>query len=98
MNLLSSSPKSPFYQSDLDLDRMILVLILELDLVKMSHHTKNEVYKSKHANVVVRTDTQTDRQYENITFPHIQAVTMEYLQWPLQKIVTWIHIVKICII
>ena len=30
-----------FYKSDLDLDPMTLVLKLDLDMVKMYHHTKN---------------------------------------------------------
>ena len=31
---------------------------------------------SRHSKVIARTDTQTDthRQYENITFPHMRAV------------------------
>ena len=32
-----------FYSFDLDLDRMTLVLKLDLDMVKMYLHTKNEV-------------------------------------------------------
>ena len=61
---------------------MTLILKLDLDMVKMYHHTKTEVSMSKHSKVIARTDTQADiqtdrhtqRQYENITFPHTQAV------------------------
>ena len=55
-----NSPKSPFYQSDLD--PMFLVLKLDLDVVKMYHHTKNKVFMLRHLNVIARTgtDTQTD--------------------------------------
>ena len=63
---------------------MTLVLKLDLDMVKMYHHTKNEVSMLRHSKVIVQTDThthidtqmdrQTHRQYENITFPHMRAV------------------------
>ena len=43
-----------------------------------SQHGKNEVSISRHSKVISRTDrhtdTRTDRQYENITFPHTRAV------------------------
>ena len=39
---------------------MTLVLKLDLDMVKMYHHTKNEVYMSRLSKVIARTDTQTD--------------------------------------
>ena len=57
---------------------MTLVLELYLDIVKMSHHTKNEVSMSRHSNVIACTDRQTDRhthtQYGNITFPRTREV------------------------
>ena len=39
---------------------MTLVLKLDLDMVKMYHHTKNEVSMSRHSKVIARTDRQTD--------------------------------------
>ena len=61
---------------------MTLILKFDLDMVKMYHHTKNEVSMSRHSKVIAQTDTQTDthtdrhthRQYENITFPHTWVV------------------------
>ena len=47
---------------------MTLVLNLELDRIKMYHHTINEVSMSRHSNVTARmkiqtkTDRHTDRQ------------------------------------
>ena len=52
---------------------MTLILKLDLDIVKMYHHTKNEVSMSIPSKVIARTDRQTDthththRHYENIT-------------------------------
>ena len=54
---------------------MTLILKFDLDMVKMYYHTKNEVSMSRHSKVIAQTDTQTHRQYENITFPHMRAVT-----------------------
>ena len=34
--------KKPIYRSDLD-TQMTLILKFDLDMVKMSHHTKNEI-------------------------------------------------------
>ena len=64
---------------------MTLILKLDLDMVMMYHHTKNEVSMSGHSKVIAQTDTQTDRhththrQYENITFLHTRAVNMKLL-------------------
>ena len=57
---------------------MTLILKLDLDMVKMYHHTKNEVSMSRHSKVIAQTDTQTHTlgQYENITFPHMWVVKM----------------------
>ena len=52
---------------------MTLILKFDLDMVKMYHHTKNEVSTSRHSKVIA----QTDRQYENINFPHTRVVTMK---------------------
>ena len=44
-----------------------LILILDLDMVKMWPHTKNKVSVSIVSRVVAQTDTPIDRKYENIT-------------------------------
>ena len=41
---------------------MTLILKLDLDMVKMYQHTKNEVSMLEHSKVIARMDTQTDRQ------------------------------------
>ena len=64
---------------------MTLLLKLDLDMVKMYHHTKNEVSMSKHSKVIACTDRQTHRQYGNIPFPRTRAVTMEYDEKFMQK-------------
>ena len=69
------SQNNQFYQSDLDLHLMTLVLKHDLDIVKMSHHTKNEVAMSRHSKVIACTDRQ-DTQYENITFPQTRVVNI----------------------
>ena len=56
MNLMFYSQKTSFYQYDLDLDPMTCILNLKLDMVKMFHHTKDEVSILKHSKL------QTDRQ------------------------------------
>ena len=60
MNLVSNSPKSQFDQSELD--TMTLILKLDPDVVKMSHHTKNEVSMFKIFKSYTLTDTQIDTQ------------------------------------
>ena len=40
----------------------------------MYHHTKNQVSMSRDSKVTAQTDRQTDKQYENITFPHTRVV------------------------
>ena len=60
-NLGSNSQNDQFNKNDLDLGSMALVLKLDLDMVKMSHHTKDEVSMSRHSKVIACTDTQTDR-------------------------------------
>ena len=39
---------------------MTLLLKLDLDMVKMYYHAKNEVSMSRHSKVISRMDTQTD--------------------------------------
>ena len=48
---------------------MTLILKLDLDIVKMCHHTKNEVSMLTASKVIAQTDrhTQTHRHDENIT-------------------------------
>ena len=57
---MSNSQDNQFYKTDLDLDPMTLVLKLDLDMVKMYHHTKNEVSMLRHSKVIDQTDRQTD--------------------------------------
>ena len=49
-----------------ELDPMTLILKLDLDIVKMYHHTKNEVSMSTASKVIAQTDTHTHN--ENITY------------------------------
>ena len=51
-----------FYSFDLELDPMTLVLKLDLDMVKMYLHTKNEVPSYSGSKVIAGTDRHTDRQ------------------------------------
>ena len=58
---------------------MTLILKLDLDMVKMYHHTKNEVSMSRHSKATAQTDIQTDTYTESMkTLPsrHTQAVNM----------------------
>ena len=55
---------------------MTLVLKLDLDMVKMYHHAKNEVSISRHSKVIPKqTDRQTDTQTDSMkTLPsHIRG-------------------------
>ena len=62
---------------------MTLILKLDLDIIKMYHHTKNEVSTSIPSKVIAQTDTQThsqtDRQTNTHTYtlllPHTREVT-----------------------
>ena len=38
---------------------MTLILKLDLDIVKIYHHTKNEVSMSRHSKFIAQTDRQT---------------------------------------
>ena len=60
MNLVSNSQNSQFYESDLDLYQMTLVLKLDPDIVKMYQHTKKEVSMSRHSKVITQMDRPTD--------------------------------------
>ena len=62
---------------------MTLILKLDLDMVKMYHHIKNEVSMLNASKVIARTDTQTDthtqRQIDTtktLPLPHTREVTM----------------------
>ena len=72
---------------------MTLILKLDLDMVKMYLHTKNEVSMSRGSKIIAQTDrnmdrqTETDRQIdrqidmtENITYPHTQVVIREIFE------------------
>ena len=54
---------------------MTLILKLDLDMLKMYHHTKNEVSMSAHSKVTVQkvTHRQTYRHYRAITSRHLYA-------------------------
>ena len=41
---------------------MTLILKLDLNMVKMYHHTKSQVSMSRHSKVIAQTDRQIDRQ------------------------------------
>ena len=73
----------------LTLIQMTLILKLDLDMVKMYLHAKNEVSMSSGSKVIAWTDRNTDRQThrqthrhtdretdmtENITYPHTRVV------------------------
>ena len=45
---------------------LTLVLKLDLDMVKMYHHTKNQVSMSRHSKVIAQTDRQTDRHTDSM--------------------------------
>ena len=61
---------------------MTLVLDFDLDMVKISYHTKNEISMSRHSKIIACTDTHTEthRQYENITFLRTRTVISHVLQ------------------
>ena len=50
MNLVSNSQNNQYYLSDLD--PMTLAVKFDLDMVKMYHHTKNEVSVSRYSKVI----------------------------------------------
>ena len=81
------------HKSDLELDPMTLVLKLDLDMVKMYQYTKNEVSMSRHSKVIAQTDrqtdTHTDRQYENITFPHSRPVKRIVLSYSVTEVTSY---------
>ena len=56
---------------------MTLILKRDLDIVKMYHHTKNEVCMSTASKVIARTDRQTDRHTHTmkiLPLPHTREV------------------------
>ena len=55
------------FEYDLDLDPMTLILKLDLDMVKMYLHAKNEVFMSRGSKVIARTDRKTDRKTDRQT-------------------------------
>ena len=69
--------------------KITLILKLDLDMIKIYLHAKNEVSMSRGSKVIARTDrntgTQRDRHTdtgrhtyitENITYPHLWVVNM----------------------
>ena len=46
---------------------MTLVVELDLDIVNMSHHSKNEGSISRHSKVITQTDRHTDGQTDRQT-------------------------------
>ena len=54
---------------------MTLILKLDLDMVKMYHHTKNEVSMLRHSKVIAQTDRQTDTH----THTHTHTDSMKTL-------------------
>ena len=74
-----------FFSYDLDLDPMTLILKLNLDMVQMYLHAKNEVSMSRGSKVIAWTDRNTDRQEHrhtdmtgNIICPHMRVVKMTF--------------------
>ena len=59
-----------------DLDPMALILKLNLDMVKMSLYTKNEVRSYSSSKDMVSTDRLTDPT-EIITYPHTRVVKIQ---------------------
>ena len=68
----------------LDLDPMTLILKLDLDMVKMYHHTKNEVCMSPHSKVIAQTHTDT---YTNTHTHRHDKKTLPLLHmWEVKKV------------
>ena len=66
-----------FHSCYLDPDPMILICELDVDIIEMYLHAKNQGPSWKHSKGIARTDGQTDRHTdttENITYPHAPAV------------------------
>ena len=65
------------------------MLKLNLDVVKMCHHTKMQFLcqgiQKTDTQTNRHTDKQTHRQNENITFQHTWAVKMKFLYEGIQK-------------
>ena len=91
---VQNSKKYQFFCShDLDLDPMTLILKLDLDIIKMYLHTKNEVSSSRHSKVIARTDRQTHRQTHRQTdtqthrHTHTHTDTTENITTPHTRVV-----------
>ena len=55
---------------------MTLILKLDPDIVKMYHHTKNEVSMSTASKVISQTDRQTHTHtMKTLPLPHMREVT-----------------------
>ena len=71
MTIYLHTKNHSFQPYDIDLDPMTFIFELDLDIMKMYLHTKNEVPRSRHSNVRTQTDTYTDTHIdttEHITF------------------------------
>ena len=64
---------------------MTLILKLYLDMVKMYHHTKDEVSMSTHLKVIVQTDTQTDTM-KTLHLLHTREVIRKDVSWQKYKL------------
>ena len=62
-------PKKTIHQSNLDIDPMTLTFKLDLDMVKIFNHAKNEVSMSRHSSYSPNrhTDTKINGQAERQT-------------------------------
>ena len=54
---------------------MTLVLKLDLDMIKILYHTKNEVSMSKHSKVIAQTDGHKDRHTDTQAHRHTNRHT-----------------------
>ena len=61
---------------------MTLILKLDLDIVKMYHHTKNEVSMSTASKVIAQTDTHTQIDTQTDRHTHTHTDTMKTLPLP----------------
>ena len=76
---------------------MTLILQHDLDIIKMYHHTKNEVSMSTPSKVIARTDTHTDGQTDRWTdtltdnmktlpLPHTREVITTFVLFKIQNV------------
>ena len=83
VKLMSRYQNKHFLRDDLDLDPMTLILKLDLDMVKMYHHTKNEVSMSTPSKVIAQTDRQTHTHThttKTLPLPHTREANIHESQ------------------